>query len=53
MAAAGPAANLLLVLVAGLLIRAGVWSGIFYAPDIADFTAVTAAAAAGAGPRRW
>lgn len=47
MAAAGPAANLLLVLVAGLLIRAGVWSGIFEAPDVANFTAVTAAVSAG------
>jgi Zn-dependent protease len=44
MAAAGPAANLLLVIVAGLLIRAGISAGIFYAPDTANFTAVTAAA---------
>jgi Zn-dependent protease len=44
MAAAGPAANLLLVIVAGLLIRAGIWTGAFYAPDTANFTAVTAAA---------
>jgi len=43
MAAAGPAANLLLVLVAGLLIRVGIWSGTFYPPDTANFTAVTAA----------
>jgi Zn-dependent protease len=43
MAAAGPAANLLLVIVAGLLIRIGVWTGVFYAPDSADFTTVTAA----------
>jgi len=43
MAAAGPAANLLLVIVSGLLIRAGVWSGVFYPPDTANFTAVTAA----------
>lgn len=43
MAAAGPAANLLLVVVAGLLIRAGVWSGVFYAPDTANLTHVTAA----------
>jgi Zn-dependent protease len=48
MAAAGPAANLLLVIVSGLLIRAGVWSGTFYAPDSANFTAVTAAA-----PESW
>jgi Zn-dependent protease len=45
MAAAGPAANLLLVIVSGLLIRAGVWSGVFHAPDTANFTAVTAATA--------
>jgi Zn-dependent protease len=44
MAAAGPAANLLLVIVSGLLIRTGVWTGIFFAPDIANFTSVTAAA---------
>ncbi|HEV2854535.1 MAG TPA: site-2 protease family protein [Thermoanaerobaculia bacterium] len=43
MAAAGPAANLLLVIVSGLLIRIGVWTGLFYAPDVANFTAVTAA----------
>jgi len=43
MAAAGPTANLLLVVIAGLLIRIGVWSGVFYAPDTANFTAVTAA----------
>ena len=43
MAAAGPAANLLLVIAAGALIRAGVWTGLFYAPDSASFTAVTAA----------
>ncbi|HEY0514021.1 MAG TPA: site-2 protease family protein [Thermoanaerobaculia bacterium] len=45
MASAGPAANLLLVIVSGLLIRAGVWTGTFYAPDTANFTTVTAAAA--------
>ena len=33
MAAAGPAANLLLVLVSGLLIRAGVGAGVFEAPE--------------------
>lgn len=43
MAAAGPAANLLLVIVSGLLIRLGVWTGIFYPPDLANFTTVTAA----------
>ena len=45
MAAAGPAANLLLVIVAGLLIRIGTWRGVFYAPDTANFTSVTAAVA--------
>jgi Zn-dependent protease len=43
MAAAGPAANLLLVLVAGLLIQIGVARGIFYAPERANFTTVIAA----------
>ena len=43
MAAAGPAANLLLVIVSGLIIRIGTWRGIFYAPDTANFTSVTAA----------
>ena len=43
MAAAGPAANLLLVIVSGLLIRIGIWRGVFYAPDTANFTTVTAA----------
>jgi Zn-dependent protease len=43
MAAAGPAANLLLVIVSGLLIRLGVATGTFYAPDVANFTTVTAA----------
>jgi Zn-dependent protease len=43
MAAAGPAANLLLALIAGLLIRAGMLAGAFYSPDTADFTHVTAA----------
>jgi Zn-dependent protease len=43
MAAAGPAANLLLVIVAGVLIRVGVATGIFYAPERANFTTVIAA----------
>ena len=43
MAAAGPAANLLLVILSGLLIRIGIWRGVFYAPDTADFNTVTAA----------
>jgi len=46
MAAAGPAANLLLVLISGLAIRIGMVAGVFEAPDVANFTAVTA----GIGP---
>jgi Zn-dependent protease len=46
MAAAGPAANLLLVLISGLAIRAGMAAGVFEAPTIANFTTVTA----GVGP---
>src|SRR5258707_13742891 len=46
MAAAGPAANLLLVLISGLAIRAGMMAGVFEAPNIANFTTVTA----GIGP---
>ena len=45
MAAAGPAANLLLVIVSGLLIRTGIWTGVFYAPETASSTNVTAAVA--------
>jgi Zn-dependent protease len=43
MALAGPAANLLLVILSGLLIRAGMAAGTFYAPDRISFTAMTAA----------
>jgi Zn-dependent protease len=46
MALAGPAANLTLVLAAGLLIRLGMALGVFAAPDHISFTAVTAATAA-------
>jgi Zn-dependent protease len=43
MALAGPAANLLLVVISGLLIRAGMASGVFYPPDRVSFTVMTAA----------
>ncbi|MBW8876389.1 MAG: site-2 protease family protein [Acidobacteria bacterium] len=46
MAAAGPAANLLLVLISGLAIRAGMAAGVFAPPEVANFTTVTA----GIGP---
>lgn len=45
MALAGPGANLFLVLCAGLLIDAGVFGGVFYAPDSISFADVTAATA--------
>jgi Zn-dependent protease len=44
MALAGPAANLLLVLASGLLIRLGTAVGWFFPPDSISFTAVTGAA---------
>jgi Zn-dependent protease len=47
MALAGPAANLTLVLISGLLIRGGMAAGLFKAPDTISFTHVTASAAAG------
>ena len=40
MALAGPAANLALVIVAGLLIHLGITIGIFHAPDSIAFTSV-------------
>jgi len=43
MALAGPASNLLLVLVSGLAIRLGMELGVFYPPDSISFTQVTAA----------
>jgi Zn-dependent protease len=45
MALAGPAANLSLVLAAGLAIRAGMAGGVFMAPERVSFTQVTASAA--------
>ena len=47
MALAGPAANLSLVLVAGLVIRGGMAAGLFKPPDSISFTQVTASAAGG------
>jgi Zn-dependent protease len=47
MALAGPAANLALVVAAGLAIRAGMAAGLFTAPESVSFTHVTASAAAG------
>jgi Zn-dependent protease len=44
MSLAGPASNLLLVLVSALLIRIGISSGIFTEPDSINFTRIVAAA---------
>jgi len=45
MALAGPAANLLLVVAAGILINIGVFAGVFYPPERIGFADVTAATA--------
>lgn len=45
MSAAGPLANLLLVVVAGVSIRAGMAAGVFAAPESVTFTVVTEAVA--------
>jgi Zn-dependent protease len=47
MALAGPAANLILVVLAGLAIRAGMLAGVFHAPESVTFERVTAAASPG------
>lgn len=44
MALAGPAGNLILVLIAGLLIRLGMAAGVFHAPETVQFTEMTSAA---------
>ncbi|HEX7183262.1 MAG TPA: site-2 protease family protein [Thermoanaerobaculia bacterium] len=43
MAAAGPAGNLILLLLAGLLVRIGMAAGVFYPPNSVDFEQLTAA----------
>jgi Zn-dependent protease len=48
MSLAGPGANLSLTIVAALLIHAGIWMGMFEAPDSASFTRMVAAAKPGA-----
>ena len=47
MALAGPAANLILVVLAGLAIRTGILLGVFHAPESVTFEQVTAAASPG------
>jgi len=47
MGLAGPASNLLLVIVAGVLIHAGIWAGWFYQPDSISFSTVVEPVSAG------
>ena len=47
MALAGPTANLILVIIAGLAIRVGMLLGAFHAPESATYEQVTAAAEPG------
>src|SRR5712671_822217 len=47
MSAAGPAANLLLAILAALAIRAGLIAGVFFPPDTIDYTHVIEATQAG------
>jgi Zn-dependent protease len=47
MALAGPLANLILVVIAGLAIRGGILLGVFYAPESITFEQVTAATSPG------
>lgn len=49
MALAGPAANLILVIIAGLAIRVGMLFGVFYAPESVTYEQVTAAVSPGLG----
>jgi Zn-dependent protease len=44
MALAGPAANLGLVVIAGLLVRAGMWAGLFEVPSTVHLTRITGVA---------
>jgi Zn-dependent protease len=48
MSMAGPVANLSLTILAALVIRAGIWMGVFAYPDSANFTHIAAAARPGA-----
>lgn len=50
MALAGPAANLLLVVIAALLVRAGMLADVFYAPDRVNFGHIAATDAGGPWP---
>ena len=50
MALAGPGANILLVLLAGLAIRVGIMAGVFHAPESVSFDRIVAGADSGLWP---
>ncbi|MCA9399441.1 MAG: hypothetical protein KC618_06805 [Candidatus Omnitrophica bacterium] len=47
MSLAGPVANLIIVIICGIIIHIGIFLGFFYAPDIIEFTQVVAAKTSG------
>ncbi|MDH5643024.1 MAG: site-2 protease family protein [Gemmatimonadota bacterium] len=47
MALAGPTANLLLIILAGLLINIGIWTGVLFSPESVTFGHITRATAEG------
>ena len=47
MSLAGPGANLIIVLITGIIIRIGIWAGFFIAPDSITFSTVVATESAG------
>lgn len=50
MALAGPGANILLVLLAGIAIRAGIMAGVFHAPESVNFDRIAAGVDSGIWP---
>jgi Zn-dependent protease len=50
MALAGPGANLLLVVLAGVTIRAGIMAGVFHAPESVNFDRIVSGAESGLWP---
>jgi len=50
MALAGPAANLLLVILAGVAIRVGILAGVFHAPESVNFDRIVSGAESGLWP---
>ena len=48
MAAAGPISNFILVILAGLLIHIGIWTGLFYAPETITISSIVGTNSTGA-----